>query len=93
MPQVRQAAVILNPSSGQKQVSDEDISTALKDVGINETEVIQLANGIDLSRTVADCIARKADVVIAAGGDGTSVPSRPVSPIHKRRWRCCRSVR
>jgi YegS/Rv2252/BmrU family lipid kinase len=71
MPQVRQAAVILNPSSGQKQVSDEDICTALKDAGIHETEVIQLAAGIDLSRTVADCIARKADVVIAAGGDGT----------------------
>ena len=66
MPQVRQAAVILNPSSGQKQVRDEDICTALKDAGINETEVIQLVAGIDLSRTVADCIARKVDVVIAA---------------------------
>lgn len=71
MPPVRQAAVILNPSSGQKQVSDEAIRIALKDAGITESEVIQLANSIDLSRTVADCIAKKADVVIAAGGDGT----------------------
>ena len=71
MPQVRQAAVILNPSSGQKQISDEAVRAALKAAGVKETEVIQLANGIDLPRTVADCIAAKPDVVIAAGGDGT----------------------
>ena len=64
------AFAVLNPRSGSCTAAD--VRKAIADhLGDAEVEVHEVAEGDDLPEIVRDAIARGADPIVAAGGDGT----------------------
>lgn len=62
-------AVVCNESAGRSAVGRPEIVTALEQQGA--TEILHAARGADPTQTARVALAQGADVVVAAGGDGT----------------------
>jgi diacylglycerol kinase family enzyme len=66
----RRIVVLLNPRAGkQSAASTEPLSEALRAVGCDAD--IRLAEGSSIARAAADAVKEGANVIVAAGGDGT----------------------
>lgn len=64
----RHPVLICNPWSGGGKVTNLDIPSKAEDLGI---EVVMLEKGVDLEALARDAIARGADCIGMAGGDGS----------------------
>ena len=81
----RHAVVIWNPKSGGGKALSNNLASAAAARGI---EAIELQQGDDIVRLVNDAVARGADALAAAGGDGTQALVATVAAQHDLPFAC-----
>lgn len=81
----RHPVVIWNPKSGGGKALSNDLAAAAAARGI---EAIELHRGDDIVQLVTDAVARGADALAAAGGDGTQALVAAVAAEHDLPFAC-----
>ncbi|WP_278262564.1 diacylglycerol kinase family protein [Nocardia sp. AG03] len=78
-PRARQAFLIMNPRSGDGKVERFDLRRRAEELG---AEVVLLTGDVDVTALARDAVARGADLLGVAGGDGTQALVAGVAAEH-----------